>query len=257
MKKIFVITLISILSYSTFGQIVKKMPYEFDNTVTLDSTLIINDSVKISASGFSYGQYIRVDSNNAGDLILKTVPLGLDTLTDVNLTSPVNNQVLKYIGSNWVNAADSVISTLPYDSITSAPWTETPNGWRASDSTDNISIGGQNDTSTASLYVKSGIARRIFDLGDGNTSIDGSRGDIFQVSANTSPTVINAFTDIEQGRLIILLGRSSGNTSTIATTPEIILTGASPLTLDDNVSITFISCLDAGGNLVLLELTRN
>lgn len=256
MRKLGITIITLLVSYVSFGQIVKKMPYEFDATTTFNSSIIVNDSIKISASGFSYGQYLTVDSNASGELVLKTVPLGLDTLGDVNLTSPVNNQVLKFIGSAWVNAADSVNTTLPYDSITSAPFTSKPSGWYVSDSSDNVSIGGLGDTSTASLYVKSGIARGVYNLGDSETSLDGTRSDIFFVGANTSPTTIDDFTDIEQGRIIIVIGRTSGNTSAIAGSSRIVLSGA-PITLDDNVIITFLSCLDSSGNQILLELSRN
>lgn len=40
----------------------------------------------------------------------------LDSLTDVVITSPTNTQVLKYNGTNWVNAADSTATNL--DSLT-------------------------------------------------------------------------------------------------------------------------------------------
>ena len=233
MRKIALIAFTLLISYVSFGQITKKMPYEFDNTVTHDSTLIINDSIKISASGFSYGEFVKIDTNASGELILVS-----DTISTQN-------------------------STLPYDSITSAPLTETASGWRASDSSNNFSIGGANDTSTASLYIKSGIARRIFDLGDAETSLDGSRGDIFQVGINTSPTAINDFNGIEQGRIIMLIGRTSGNTSgntsTIHNVVNKIVLGAAggPIILDDDTIVTFMSCLDATGNLILLEISRN
>jgi Repeat of unknown function (DUF5907) len=44
--------------------------------------------------------------------------LNLDGLTDVVISTPTNNQVLKYNGTNWVNSTDSGITTVTVDSTT-------------------------------------------------------------------------------------------------------------------------------------------
>lgn len=43
-----------LISYVSFGQIKKKLPYEFDDSITINGQLFINDSIKISSNGFIF-----------------------------------------------------------------------------------------------------------------------------------------------------------------------------------------------------------
>ena len=59
-----------------------------------DSNLIVD-----STSGIVYADFV-----GDGSLITN---LSIDQLSDVNLTNPDNNQVLKYVGGEWINADES------------------------------------------------------------------------------------------------------------------------------------------------------
>ena len=65
--------------------------------------------------------HIRV-TNGTGSakdiaLIVEQDPIELDELTDVILTSPAANQILKYNGTNWVNSAPTGVGFVPLGAI--------------------------------------------------------------------------------------------------------------------------------------------
>lgn len=258
MKRLTIIVITLLISYVSIGQITKKMPYEFDNTTAFDSTIDVGDTIKLTSPIYStYGKIFRVDTNSTGEYYLKLDSLGLDSLSDVNLTSPVNTQVLKYDGTRWVNAADSTVTALPYDSITSKPFTTSASGFRAADSSDKFQIGGANDTTSATFYVKGGLQRSVYNMNPNETEIKGGNGDIFIVESNTVATSISTFTELENGRIIYIIGRTSGNTSTINGGGDIVLGSAGAITMVDGAVISFIAADVDGSGTKIYEISRN
>ena len=209
------------------------MPYTFDNTVitndslTINGSVIINDTIKLGSTALGiYGEYAKYDTLPDG-----TVYLTSDTV-------PFGN------------------TSLPYDSITSSPFSKSDLGqkWYSVDSGNTYSFGGINDTSTASLFVKSGIENGVIVLPPDETQPEGA--DIYITSANTVATNITTINANEQGRYITVIGGSNTNSTTIASGGNIILTGADPITMSETMAINFITYWRSG-QVYLLELKRN
>lgn len=108
------------------------------NTLTnIGNASLTNSSITINGTAVSLGGSITV-SGGAGNL---------DSLTDVVITSPTLNQVLKYNGTNWVNDTDA-----------------TSGGGGSSNSFETIAVAGQasvvadSSTDTLTLVAGTGIA---------------------------------------------------------------------------------------------------
>ena len=79
-----------------------------ENSVTINAPAI-SASGSITATSF-IGSVFGDDSTELVDAVNGTINLentSIETLLDVNIVSPTTNQVLKYDGANWVNAADA------------------------------------------------------------------------------------------------------------------------------------------------------
>ena len=102
----------------------------FKNNVSLQNgsnpiSIVLNATTgNIDANGLNGLTYPTVDgsagqaltTDGSGNLTFTTISGGggasaIDDLSDVNITSPSNGQVLKWDGSEWVNAADSTASS--------------------------------------------------------------------------------------------------------------------------------------------------
>lgn len=224
MNKIVLIIVASLISYVGSSQITKQMPYIFNNYVEF------GDSIKFDNSQYSYGEYLKIDSLSDGTQFIVS-----DTVAYPNETT-----------------------SLPYDSITSAPFTSQGGFWRNSDTTRTVLFGGFNDSTEASVYSKLGYSRGVIFLAADIDEVSPSNGEIQITEANTVPTTIGVITAEEQGRYITIVGGSNTNSTEIAGTADIILKGADPAVLSELNSITFIIIQRRStGALVALELHRN
>lgn len=80
-----------------------------DNRLVEDGKFCDITMLKVAADSSAVGQDPRT--------------FGLDDLTDVDLTSPAAGEVLKYDGTNWVDAADSAPSYTHTQSTAASTWT--------------------------------------------------------------------------------------------------------------------------------------
>lgn len=224
MNKTVLIAIASLISYVGSSQITKQMPYIFNNYVEF------GDSIKFDNSQYSYGEYLKIDTLSDGTQFIVS-----DTVAYPNETT-----------------------SLPYDSITSAPFTSQGGFWRNSDTTRAVLFGGFNDTTLASVYSKLGYARGVHLMTEDANRVRPIDGDIQITDANTAPTTITTIDNDEQGRIITIIGGSNTYSTEIAGTADIILTGADPAVLSELNSITFIiTQRRSNGALVALELHRN
>jgi hypothetical protein len=93
------------------------------NTGTGEMTLVPSPRTgwAIIATPGQEKTHIRV-TNNTGSakdiaLVVEQDPIELDELTDVIITSPAANQVLKYNGTNWINSNPSGLGFVPLGAI--------------------------------------------------------------------------------------------------------------------------------------------
>lgn len=224
MRVILLAVLITVASV-TFGQTTKKQPYIFDNWVELNDSLKIGDSSNLK----DYGKFMKVDTLSDG-----TYYFTVDTVADVTPHT----------------------TSLPYDSITARPFNRVNPQITMTDSMEYLILGGvYKNTDMSRLFVEGGIEEAIIDLDPDATDIPCESGNIFYVGTNTVATAITSISGCPEGRRITIIGRTSGNTSTITSSASIVLTGVAP-TLDDAFVIEFIT-VDNGSGIILLETNRN
>lgn len=89
-----------------------KITYDSKGLVTSGSDANIDDLNDVVITTPSNNQVLKYDGTN---WVNATVPSGanaLDDLTDVTITTPSTNQVLKYDGTKWVNGTGSTVGAL-------------------------------------------------------------------------------------------------------------------------------------------------
>lgn len=77
------------------------------------SASVPNDLTDLGIADGLNGQYLKTDG--AGNFSFSPIPSqisGLNDLTDVTLSSPTSNQVLKYTGSQWINSTLTLTTAL-------------------------------------------------------------------------------------------------------------------------------------------------
>ena len=96
-------------------------------TTNLDSLTDVTITTPVSNHGLKYNgsEWINYSmptvavSGSYTDLNNKpTVPTDLDSLTDVTITTPVTDHILKYNGSGWVNSVSSTTGATTLDELT-------------------------------------------------------------------------------------------------------------------------------------------
>jgi len=177
-----------------------------NNTLTnIGNASLTNSSITINGTAVSLGGSITVSGGAAGNL---------DSLTDVVITSPTLNQVLKYNGTNWVNdtgaagnldsLTDVVITSptlnqvLKYNGTNWVNDTDaTSGGGGSSNSFETIAVAGQTsvvaDSSTDTLTLVAGTGITI-------TTVAGT--DTITI-ASSGATVFTGLTDISTAGLTV------------------------------------------------------
>jgi len=244
------------------------------STITSFSTIAVAGESNVVADSASdtltlaAGSGITITTNAGTDTITIAASGGggggasaLDDLTDVQLNSPSNNQVLKYNGSYWTNATDA-----------------TSGGGAASNSFETITVAGQSsviaDSSTDNLTLAAGAGMTIttdattdtvtfastgvtsitvagtglaIDQATGDVTITGSGGGgggvTYSISAETGTGGANLrLTDSSAGTDNVLFAGSGTVTVSRTDANTITVSGASPtLNLDDLADVVITS----------------
>lgn len=97
--------------------------------------LLYGDGITVGGVNYSVREVRMIDDGAFCEVALQrlgpssTAPgqdprvFGLSDLTDVNLTTPTNGEVLKYDGTNWTDAADSGAAFVYTQSVAASTWT--------------------------------------------------------------------------------------------------------------------------------------
>jgi len=145
------------------------------NTLTnIGNASLTNSSITINGTAVSLGGSITVSGGAAGNL---------DSLTDVVITSPSLNQVLKYNGTNWVNDTDA-----------------TSGGGGTSNSFETIAVAGQTsvvaDSATDTLTLVAGTGITI-------TTVAGTDTITIASSVSSGATAFTGLSDVSTAGLTV------------------------------------------------------
>lgn len=177
------------------------------NTITnIGNNSLSNSSITINGQSVSLGGSITVSGGAAGNL---------DSLTDVIITSPSLNQVLKYNGTNWINDTDATTGGAGAGTVTSVSITSA-NGFAGSVATASSTPAITISTSITGVLKGNGTAISAATAGTDYQAPIGTISGIVKGNGANALTAAVAGTDYQSAQSVNGIVKSSGTTRSAA-----------------------------------------
>lgn len=184
------------------------------------------------------GKFLTTDGTTVSWGVL-TEQINLAGLADVAVTSPTVGQVLKYNGSSWYNATDSIGDSLTIDDLTDVVVTNPSDGqvlkYDAGTSRWINSVDSTGSGSAVSRNTASSITSSLANGATGNLTITGHKGYVLYKIQTSAAAWVRIYVDTASRTADASRAEGADPNPSAGVVAEVITTGAQTILLSPGV----------------------